>query len=46
MRPRISIDLKGGGSLKEVIERMTKLISVTQIPQTLEENEKRTIIEK
>lgn len=46
IRPRMSSDLNKGGNLKDVIERITKLVSVTQIPQSLEENEKRVVIEK
>jgi len=47
IRPRMSTDIKGSNNnLKEVIEKMTKLVAITQIPQTLEENEKRIIIEK
>jgi len=47
IRPRMSTDIKGSNNnLKEVIERMSKLVAITQKPQTLEENEKRIIIEK
>jgi len=45
IRPRMNNDNKGS-NLKDVIEKITKLVSVTQIPQTLEENEKRVVIEK